>query len=106
MAATLLAAQGREVRLILVGERDALKGDAALAARDWTGATLPGDAATVAAAASDASLIIDALFGAGLDRPVAGVPLAVRSSSVLGMPSGPIWTITCGNPSGLRMNSP
>lgn len=77
VAATLLAAQGREVRLILVGERDALKGDAALAARDWTGATMPGDAATVAAAAGDASLIIDALFGAGLDRPVAGVPLAV-----------------------------
>ncbi len=76
VAATLLAAQGREVRLILVGERDALKGDAALAARDWPGATMPGDAATVAAA-GDASLIIDALFGAGLDRPVAGVPLAV-----------------------------
>lgn len=77
VAATELAARGREVRLVLVGERAALKGDAALAAKAWAGPVLPGDAATVAAAASDASLIIDALFGAGLDRPVAGEPLAV-----------------------------
>jgi hydroxyethylthiazole kinase-like uncharacterized protein yjeF len=77
VAAAELAAAGRTVRVALVGEVAALKGDAARAATAWHGEVLPGDAATVARLAADAALVIDALFGAGLDREVTGEARAV-----------------------------
>jgi len=77
VAAGELAATGREVRVALVGEVADLKGDAARAAQAWRGEVLPGDAATVARLAADAALVIDALFGAGLDRDITGEARAV-----------------------------
>jgi hydroxyethylthiazole kinase-like uncharacterized protein yjeF len=68
VAATELVARGRQVSVILLCERDTLQGDAALAARGWKGPVLPCNAMAVGAPA----LIIDALFGAGLNRPVKG----------------------------------
>src|SRR6201992_2867809 len=68
VAAAELAAQGREVSVILLCDRATLKGDAALAAKGWKGAVLPCDPSLIGRPA----LIIDALFGAGLDRPVKG----------------------------------
>jgi hydroxyethylthiazole kinase-like uncharacterized protein yjeF len=68
IAAAELAARGREVRVMLLGERAALKGDAALAAAAWQGPVLRCAPEAIGAPA----LIIDALFGAGLDRPVTG----------------------------------
>ena len=68
VAARVLAERGYRVRLLLVGDVARLKGDAALAARRWKG---PSEAAMPAALTS-ADVVIDALFGAGLDRPVAG----------------------------------
>ena len=41
VAAAELAAQGREVSVSLMGERDALKGDAASAAKGWKHPLLP-----------------------------------------------------------------
>jgi len=73
VAASILAAANREVRVILLCERASLKGDAALAAAEWTGEVLPCDPASV----GRPSLIIDALFGAGLDREVKGGPRAI-----------------------------
>jgi hydroxyethylthiazole kinase-like uncharacterized protein yjeF len=70
VAATELVARGRSVAVILLCERDTLQGDAALAARGWKGPVLPCNAMAVGAPA----LIIDALFGAGLNRPVKGDP--------------------------------
>src|SRR4051812_2095399 len=70
VAATELVARGREVSIILLCDRDTLQGDAALAARGWKGPVLPNDAKMIGAPA----LIIDALFGAGLNRPVKGDP--------------------------------
>ncbi|MHB8269657.1 NAD(P)H-hydrate dehydratase [Bradyrhizobium sp.] len=70
VAATELVARGRAVSIILLCERDTLQGDAALAARGWKGPVLPCNAMAVGAPA----LIIDALFGAGLNRPVKGDP--------------------------------
>jgi hydroxyethylthiazole kinase-like uncharacterized protein yjeF len=70
VAATELVARGRAVSIILPCDRDTLQGDAALAARGWKGPVLPCDARAVGAPA----LIIDALFGAGLNRPVKGDP--------------------------------
>lgn len=70
VAATELARRGRDVSLMLLCRPETLKGDAALAARDWQGSVLPCDPAGLGRPA----LIIDALFGAGLDRPVKGDP--------------------------------
>src|SRR5262245_58503719 len=71
VAAAELAARGREVSVILLCERDSLKGDAALAARGWKYPVLPFNPQAI----GKPSLIIDALFGAGLNRPVKGDPL-------------------------------
>ena len=71
VAAAELAARGREVAVILLCERDSLQGDAALAARGWKYPVLPFNPQAIGKPA----LIIDALFGAGLNRPVKGDPL-------------------------------
>jgi len=70
VAAAELAARGREVSVILLCERDSLQGDAASAARGWKYPVLPFNAQAIGRPA----LIIDALFGAGLNRPVKGQP--------------------------------
>jgi ADP-dependent NAD(P)H-hydrate dehydratase / NAD(P)H-hydrate epimerase len=66
VAARLLAQRGFRVRLMHVGEIARLKGDAAIAAKNWTGPIEPASPSGFAGA----SVIIDALFGAGLDRLV------------------------------------
>src|ERR1700692_4743260 len=71
VAAAELAARGRDVSVILLCERDSLQGDAALAARGWKYPVLPFNPQAIGKPA----LIIDALFGAGLDRAVKGEPL-------------------------------
>jgi hydroxyethylthiazole kinase-like uncharacterized protein yjeF len=71
VAAAELAARGREVSVILLCERDSLQGDAASAARGWKYPVLPFNPQAIGRPA----LIIDALFGAGLNRPVKGDPL-------------------------------
>jgi ADP-dependent NAD(P)H-hydrate dehydratase / NAD(P)H-hydrate epimerase len=70
VAAAELVARGREVSVILLCERDSLKGDAASAARGWKYPVLPFNAQAIGRPA----LIIDALFGAGLNRLVKGEP--------------------------------
>jgi ADP-dependent NAD(P)H-hydrate dehydratase / NAD(P)H-hydrate epimerase len=71
VAAAELATRGREVSVISLSERDGLQGDAALAARGWKYPVLPFNPQAIGKPA----LIIDALFGAGLDRAVKGEPL-------------------------------
>ena len=70
VAARLLAARGYHGRVLLVGSRERLRGDAAVAAKQWTGAVEAPDCGTL----RGADCIIDSVFGAGLDRPVTGVP--------------------------------
>jgi hydroxyethylthiazole kinase-like uncharacterized protein yjeF len=70
VAAAELAARGREVSVILICERDILSGDAASAARGWKYPVLPFNPQAIGRPA----LIIDALFGAGLNRNVKGEP--------------------------------
>jgi ADP-dependent NAD(P)H-hydrate dehydratase / NAD(P)H-hydrate epimerase len=69
VAARLLAERGFRVKVISLGERNRLSGDAALAARRFLGRADQ----LVPSALSDAGLIIDALFGAGLARPIVGL---------------------------------
>lgn len=68
VAARHLAAAGWPVRVALSGPREALKGDAAGAAAAWSGAVEPLDAAEPL----PGELVVDALFGAGLARPLEG----------------------------------
>src|SRR5260221_8362409 len=92
VAAAELAARGREVSVILLCERDSLQGDAASAARGWKYPVLPFNPQAIGKPA----LIIDALFGAGLNRPVKGEPhdmtevINAKAASVLSidLPSG------------------
>jgi ADP-dependent NAD(P)H-hydrate dehydratase / NAD(P)H-hydrate epimerase len=92
VAARLLAERAYPVEVLLVGEVGRLKGDAALAAKAWTGRTMAAEPAALAGA----DVSIDALFGAGLDRPVEGLPRAMiegmnaQSASVIAvdLPSG------------------
>jgi NAD(P)H-hydrate epimerase len=73
VAARLLCERGWPVRLALLGERPHLSGDAAQAAARWPGAVEP----LTPAALDGAGLAVDALFGAGLARPVEGTAAAV-----------------------------
>jgi NAD(P)H-hydrate epimerase len=73
VAARILAERGWSVRLALLGERAALKGDAAIAAARWAA---PAEALAPECLAG-AGLVIDALFGAGLAREIEGVAYAV-----------------------------
>lgn len=69
VAAQHLQAAGWPVRVGLLGSRDVLKGDAAWAAQSWRGAV-----ETLSLGLLDGRpLVIDALFGAGLARPIDGV---------------------------------
>jgi ADP-dependent NAD(P)H-hydrate dehydratase / NAD(P)H-hydrate epimerase len=68
VAARVLAAQEFTVELGLLGARDRLRGDAALAAKSWTGKVLAVEELDL----DSADLVIDALFGAGLARDLDG----------------------------------
>jgi len=95
VAARRLEQAGRRVRLFLLGDRENLSGDAALAASDWPGDTLPLSALGEADFAQS-PVIVDALFGAGLARAVTGeaaraidlVNRLARETIAVDLPSG------------------
>jgi len=83
VAARQLASAGYGVRVLLLGERSALKGDAALAAARWTG----GVESFTPDHLRGTALIVDALFGAGLARPVEGEARAmIEAINAAGVP--------------------
>jgi NAD(P)H-hydrate epimerase len=73
VAARLLREQGYRVRLALLGPREALKGDAAEMAKRWGEPVEP----LAPAAIDGADVVVDALFGAGLSRPLDGAAAEV-----------------------------
>ena len=73
VAARILAECNYRVRILLVGRIEQLKGDAALAVGRWQGPVEPATPAGL----MPADAVVDALFGAGLDRPVEGVARAL-----------------------------
>jgi ADP-dependent NAD(P)H-hydrate dehydratase / NAD(P)H-hydrate epimerase len=87
VVARLLAERGWPVSLVLLGSRDALKGDAALAAERWTGIVHP----LTADAGQGASLVVDAIFGAGLARNVEGA--AAQAIERINESSAPVVAI-------------
>src|SRR5438067_8322745 len=97
VAARLLAERGYPVRLLLVGDADRLKGDAAAAARRYAGGVEPA----VPEALDNAGVVIDALFGAGIDRPVEGLPR--RMIEAMNATAAPIVAVDL--PSGINGTS-
>ena len=73
VVARLLDAAGWPVAVALLGSVEKLEGDAAVMAGRWRGAVAPLDLAVL----DDAELVVDGLFGAGLTRPLDGVPRAL-----------------------------
>jgi NAD(P)H-hydrate epimerase len=69
VAARLLKRASFDVRLHLLGDKAALTGDAAEMARWWDGPVRPMDPAAL----QSVHLVVDALFGAGLTRPLEGL---------------------------------
>ena len=83
VAARHLAERGYEVRVSFVGDLKRLKGDAALAADRWSGPVEEASPVSL----TDCDIIIDALFGAGLDREVEGLARAmIRAINSAGVP--------------------
>jgi hydroxyethylthiazole kinase-like uncharacterized protein yjeF len=83
VAARLLAKQGHAVTVALLGGRESLRGAAAEMAARWKGSVVPA----AEAALEEADLIVDALFGAGLDRPLEGAAAGrVRLINASGKP--------------------
>ncbi len=100
VAARLLAELGYRTEVLLIGEIARLKGDAASAAKAWVGRAGPVASAEPAALAG-ADVIIDALFGAGLDRPVEGPARAM----IEGMNALSVPVVAVDLPSGVNGSS-
>jgi NAD(P)H-hydrate epimerase len=73
VAARHLAAAGWPVKVALLGSRQNLKGEAAHAAGLWRGDVAPFSSESL----DGAEIVIDAIFGAGLSRPLDGTAFAV-----------------------------
>ncbi len=73
VAARHLAAAGWPVKLALLGSREKLTGEAAHAASLWKGPLTPFSSESL----EGAGIVIDAIFGTGLSRPLDGSALAL-----------------------------
>ncbi|ARP90804.1 bifunctional ADP-dependent NAD(P)H-hydrate dehydratase/NAD(P)H-hydrate epimerase [Bordetella genomosp. 9] len=83
VAARHLAAANWPVTVALLGDRRALKGDAAHHAALWQGDVAPMGPDVL----EDADIVVDAIFGAGLARPVEGVAAdTLRAAARRGVP--------------------
>jgi NAD(P)H-hydrate epimerase len=97
VVARLLAAAGWPVRLALLGSRESLRGDAARAADDWRGPVEDLRPEIL----RGAGIVVDALFGAGLQRPLEGV---VRAT-VEALGRSPARVVAVDVPSGIHGDS-
>lgn len=82
VAARYLKERGYDVAVFLLGEIDRLKGDAAEMAKQWSANGAVQALGDARKAAADADLIIDALFGAGLARPLEGEAARLADSDL------------------------
>lgn len=108
VVARTLMHRGINPQVVLLGAREKITGDAkpnfdALAALglDVIDIRVEADLARVQQGLNDASLIVDGLFGTGLDRPVAGAALALIA--MINAQQAPIVALDM--PSGVDANS-
>jgi len=98
VTARLLAAQGWPVTLFQLGGRSCLQGDSAHMAQRWTGEVKPLDAFRP----DGFEVVIDALFGAGLSRPLDGD----ARTAVIAANSAALVRVAVDVPSGVHGESP
>ena len=98
VVARLLRGQGREVEVLALGDPARLAGDAATARDRWGGAI--GDWADAPEVLDGAGLVVDALFGTGLTRPVEGLERLAEALS-----QGAAQVLAVDLPSGLCADS-
>ena len=94
VVARLLSEGGWPVRLGLLGEKNALKDDAAIMAARWTKETEQLSPDII----EEAAYIVDALFGAGLSRELS----ADLSTLILAVNDGPATVIAVDVPTGVQ----
>src|SRR6185312_2146938 len=86
ICARLLIERGCIVHLMLLGAASVIKGDAAIAMQRWTGEIQAIDEAVL----RKSGAIVDALFGAGLTRPLTGAAAeavnAINRAGEVGVP--------------------
>lgn len=97
VVARLLAEVGWPVTVALLGDRTRLRGDAALHAERWTGVIEPMTPSILAGS----DLVVDAILGAGLQRPVDGEARAVIEA----INEGSIPCVSVDVPSGVDGNT-
>ncbi len=97
VAARLLAERGARVEVMLLGDIGRLKGDAALAAKKWTAPLAAAEPRSL----DRADAVIDALFGAGLDRSVEGTARALIEA--INAAKAPVYAVDL--PSGINGTS-
>ncbi|MEX0693318.1 MAG: NAD(P)H-hydrate dehydratase [Rhodospirillales bacterium] len=84
VAARYLKIRGHRVRIAALGDPDSLKGDALANCKRWSGPVEP----LAPMVLEEGCFIIDALFGAGLQRDVDGVAARVlEAAAMLSLPS-------------------
>ncbi|MCL4155878.1 UNVERIFIED_CONTAM: hypothetical protein GTU68_008203, partial [Idotea baltica] len=93
IAASLLRSAGWPVNVALLVSPDDLSGDAAQAASLWNGPIEPFSVEGL----NNADLVVDAIFGAGLSRPLEGI--ALKQIEALQTSATPVCAIDV--PSGL-----
>ncbi len=97
----ILKELGWEVRVGLLGTKDQLKGDVALAADGWTG-ILEFAAPNLL---EGTRLVVDAMFGAGLNRELTGEALAIVEAMKIRRERGDCRIVAVDVPSGLDGNT-
>ena len=80
VVARLLAAEGWPMRVATLVDPKVLTGDAAIAAGCWTGPVGQLSIQGIDALLDESPLVVDALFGAGLSRPVDGMAAIVLTA--------------------------
>lgn len=99
--ARVLRNAGWTIRVGLLGDRDRLNGDAALAADRWRGPVEPASVGLL----RGAGLVVDALFGAGLNRDLEGDGLAFVAAMRDGAAAGDFKVVAVDVPSGIDGDS-
>ncbi len=97
VAARLLKEKALNIRLALLGEQERLRGDAAEMAKRWDGQIEAFEKNVI----DEADIVIDAIFGAGLTRPIKG--LAAQMIETVQAKNVPVIAVDI--PSGVDGNS-
>jgi NAD(P)H-hydrate epimerase len=103
VVARLLDRAGWRVRVLALGDPARLTGDAAIMRDRWRGGEAPLTVESLGASALPrGALVVDALFGAGLARPLDGLAKAAVETLTARVAKGDVEVVAVDMPSGLH----